>query len=143
MPQVKLIALDPEDLTIVAAHLQDALAAVGDMAYLPREQRFVVLLNRYDWADADGRSPGIRRRAALRIDRVQSAQVQGIDVAAKGTVVNLLTALFEPDGPETPAGLLTLVFAGQSAVRLHVECLELQLEDLGPTWAAKAAPNHE
>ena len=40
---LKLLALDPEDLTIIAAHLQDAVGVIGDLAYLPKERRFVAL----------------------------------------------------------------------------------------------------
>ncbi len=143
MPTVKLIALDTEDLTVLAAHLQDAVGSIGDMTFLPREHRFVALFNRFDWTDADQKNPAVRRRTALRIERVQRAQVQGIDLKAKGTVVNLLTAIFEPESDGSPAGVLTLLFAGEGAVRLHVECVEAQLEDLGPTWAAKSTPHHE
>jgi hypothetical protein len=145
MPSLKLIALDAEDLIVLAAHLQDAVATVGDMAFLPGERRFVILMNRFDWTDeSNPKSGGVRRRAALRVEQVAKAQVQGIDLKAKGAVLNVLTAVFEPDADaaRAPAGTLTLVCAGNAAIRLHVECLELQLEDLGPAWAAKAKPDH-
>jgi hypothetical protein len=145
MPSLKLIALDAEDLIVLAAHLQDAVATVGDMAFLPGERRFVILMNRFDWTDeSNPKSGGVRRRAALRVEQVAKAQVQGIDLKAKGAVLNVLTAVFEPDvdAARAPAGTLTLVCAGSAAIRLHVECLELQLEDLGPAWAAKAKPDH-
>lgn len=151
MASLKLIALDAEDLTILAAHLQDAVATVGEMIFQPKERRFVILLNRFDWTDevdpkaVDFSTDGIRRRAALRVEQVAKAQVQGIDLKAKGAVINVLTVVFEPDtdAARAPAGTLTLVCAGDVAVRLHVECIELQLEDLGPAWAAKAKPNHD
>src|SRR4249919_3912637 len=38
---LRLIALDAEDLAVLAAHLQDAILRVGDMIYLADEQRFV------------------------------------------------------------------------------------------------------
>lgn len=145
---LKLLALDPEDLTIVAAHLQDAVGIVGDLAYLPRERRFVALLNRFDWAGtvaADRQDAGQRRRTALRFERVLKAQVQGIDLKHKGAVFAVLTAQFEPEGDpaETPGGTVTLLLAGGGAIRLHVECIEAVLEDLGPVWAARAAPRHD
>jgi hypothetical protein len=34
------------------------------------------------------------------------------------------------------------VFSGGAALRLEVECLEVQLADLGPVWKAGACPNH-
>ena len=52
MPDLKLIALDAEDLRVISAHLQDAVLRVGDMVYLPNEKRFVALANRFDWAKA-------------------------------------------------------------------------------------------
>ena len=145
---LKLLALDPEDLTVLAAHLQDAVGVIGDLAYLPRERRFVAILNRYDWAKAvagEATGKGERRRAALRIERVLKAQVQGIDLTHKGEVVSVLTAQFEPEGnpEETPGGLLTLLLAGGGAIRLQVECIEAVLEDLGPVWAARGAPDHD
>lgn len=145
--QLKLLALDPEDLPVIAAHLQDAVGVIGDLAYLPRQRRFVALVNRYDWAkavtgEADGK--GERRRSALRIERVGKAQVQGIDLRHKGEVVSVLTLQFEPEGnpQETPAGVLTLLLAGGGAIRLEVECIEMVLEDLGPVWSASGAPDH-
>ena len=52
MPDLKLIALDTEDLNVLSAHLQDAVLRVADMAYLPKERRFAVILNRFDWQKA-------------------------------------------------------------------------------------------
>src|SRR3546814_9532251 len=54
---LKLRARDPADMDVVAALLQDALVPLGDMAYLAREQRFVLVANRFRWkdgADDDG-----------------------------------------------------------------------------------------
>ncbi|MGC8000628.1 DUF2948 family protein, partial [Salmonella enterica] len=43
MDNLKLIALDADDLKIVSAHMQDAVLKVGDMAYVPRERRFAAI----------------------------------------------------------------------------------------------------
>jgi hypothetical protein len=143
---LKLIALDTDDLTILAAHLQDAVGTIGDMTFQKAERRFVALLNRYSLT-SDERvqaAHGERRRAALRIERVTGAQVQGVDLTAKGEVLCILTAVFEPDSDpaKAPAGALMLILAGGGAIRLHVECIEIGLEDLGPAWAARAEPKH-
>ncbi len=50
MSDLKLIALDAENLAILSAHLQDAVLLVGDMAFLPAEKRFAAIMNRFDWA---------------------------------------------------------------------------------------------
>ena len=84
MAELKLIAFDADDLAVMSAHLQDAVLKVGDIAYLPRERRFAAIGNRFDWADAlkggnSGSQEYMRRRAALRFERVLGAQLQGID----------------------------------------------------------------
>lgn len=145
MDNLKLIALDAEDLKVVSAHLQDAVLKVGDMAFVPREQRFAAILNRFDWTTA---LPGgklkapTRRQTALRFERVLGAQVSGIDLKAGHEVLELLALQFEPKETDDPQGHLTLVFAGGGAVRLHVECIEGELKDLGPAWQARAVPKH-
>jgi hypothetical protein len=39
--------------------------------------------------------------------------------------------------------MVTLVFAGDKAIQLKLECLEAQMKDLGPVWAAKERPLHD
>ena len=145
MNTLKLIALDAEDLKVISAHLQDAVLKVADMAFVPREQRFAAILNRFDWTSvmAEGKpKEATRRQTALRFERVLGAQVSGIDLKAKHEVLALLAVQYEPVAPEDPQGHLTLVFAGGGAVRLHVECIEAELKDLGPAWQARAVPRH-
>ncbi len=142
--ELKLIALDAEDLAVVSAHLQDAVVRVGDMAFLPRERRFVALVNRFHWPAALAAQAVAyeRRRAALRFERVSAVQVHGIDLKAKRQVLALLAAQFEPRGAEDPAGAVTLVFAGGAAIRIEMECIEAVLEDLGAAWSAGRKPEH-
>jgi hypothetical protein len=145
MPDLKLIALDAEDLAVVSAHLQDAVLKVSDLAFLPHEKRFAAIANRFDWAEAlqdgkDNRQAFARRRAALRFERVLSAKVQGIDLKNKGAVLALLAIAFEAGEP--PGGDVTLQFADGGAIRLAVECIEAELRDLGPVWQAKSKPQH-
>ena len=37
---------------------------------------------------------------------------------------------------------MTLIFSGGGALRLEVECLEVELADLGPCWATDCCPEH-
>jgi len=151
---LKLIALDEEDLAILSAHLQDAVVTVGEMAYLPRERRFALLANRFDWeaavkAEAEGRSitgpngksPCVRRRAGMHIERVLGARLRGIDLADKTAVLNLLALNFT--ATDAPSGTLTFLFSGGGEVELSVECMEIGIEDLGPAWDAKGTPCHD
>jgi hypothetical protein len=136
--ELKLIALDTDDLAVVSAHLQDAVGKVGDMAYLPREMRFAMLVNRFDWTA--GERGNLRCRTALRFERVLGARVRGLDLADKGAVVNLLAVEF--DEVEAPGGVVTLYFSGGAAIELAVDVLEGELADLGPQWQARHRPRH-
>jgi hypothetical protein len=152
MPDLKLIALDAEDLGVISAHLQDAVLRVGDMIYLPREKRFVAVANRFDWSNATaapsqarlGSTAGYeRRRAGIRLERVNHAKFQGIDLNDKRAALALLALTFEPtSGPDEPAGDITLTFSGGAAIRLSVECVEAELKDLGAAWTAARPPEH-
>ena len=138
---LRLVALDDEDLEVISAHLQDAVVVVRDIIWLPVEKRLVIALNRYDWLGQLGPTPVCRRRrAALRFERVEAFRTRGIDAGAKADVLNLLAAEFMETSP--PGGSVILNFSGGGALRLEVECLEAELADLGPEWAAVRCPGH-
>jgi hypothetical protein len=139
---LKLAALDEEDLAVVSAHIQDAVLKVADMAYLPKEGRFAVVMNRFTWERADGSDQSYeRRRTALTFDRVRAVKTSRIDRDKGDAVLALLAVEFDPTDP--PAGAIELVFAGGAAVRLEVECIEARLADLGAAWATAAMPRHD
>ena len=138
MPDLKLLALDSEDLDVISATTQDAVVRVGDMGFAKADHRFALLMNRFAWED-DGRVKQ-RKRAALHFDRVNDVKVSGIDTNAVDGVLELLAIRFNIS--DDPAGSIDLEFAGGGTVRLGVECLEARLQDLGAAWAAKATPEH-
>jgi hypothetical protein len=146
MEPLKLLALDAEDLQVMSAHLQDAVLRVTDIAYVPSEKRFAMIANRFDWEGvSDGKDTSKkgfqRRRSAFRFDRVLGVQIQGVEQNAKDAVLELLAVQFEET--DKPEGHVTLTFAGDGAIRLHVECIEAELRDLGPVWKTKLKPEHE
>ena len=141
MNPLKLIALDKDDIEIVSAHLQDAVVKVGDIVWLPAEKRLVLGLNRFDWEACGEVSPCYqRRRTALRFERVLALRCRNVSPAAKDAVLNLLAVEYAEN--DAPSGTVTLIFSGDAALRLEVECLECELADLGPTWTAAARPAH-
>ena len=141
MDQLKLIALDREDIEVVSAHLQDAVVKTADIRWRPAEKRLVVALNRFDWETAKGGSPEFRRRrAALRFERVTACKCRNCTAVEKEQVLNLLAVSFEET--DQPAGVITLQFSGGAALRLEVECLEAELADLGPIWVTECCPAH-
>ncbi|MGA7546599.1 MAG: DUF2948 family protein [Methyloceanibacter sp.] len=142
MNPLKLIALDEEDLSVVSSLLQDAVIRVADMAYVPSQQRFAALVNRFDWEQAlTGADGGYeRRRAALRFDRVRGARLKHLKPRTSSRVLSLLAIGFEATEP--PSGFVTLTFSGDVSIRLNVECIEAELRDLGPAWRTRYAPRH-
>lgn len=140
MTDLKLIALDTEDLEVVSAHVQDAVIRVSDMGYARGDQRFAMLMNRFDWAADKPRAKGVRKRAALHFNGVTGATFSGFDPAAPEGVLELLAIEFR--ATTEPAGVVEMRFAGGGAVRLRVDYLEARLADLGAAWAAAARPSH-
>lgn len=142
MTDLKLLALDSEDLAVLSAHVQDAVVRTVDMGYARGDLRFALLMNRYDWSSDQPRSKGLRKRSGLHFDRVQNVAYAGFDPASPEGVLNLLALTFIP-APDGVAGVVEITFAGGGTVRLTVECLEARLADLGAAWAAAAKPAHK
>lgn len=136
---LKLLALDPDDLAVMSAHLQDAIVRSGDLAYLPDAQRFALVARRFDWEC--GESEARRRLTGLHFERVTRCRTRGIDRGRAETPLNLLAITFE--GQDAPSGVATLTFAGGASIELEVECIEAQLKDMGPVWAAAQRPAHK
>ncbi|HEV2605928.1 MAG TPA: DUF2948 family protein [Microvirga sp.] len=140
MDPLKLVALDPDDLAIVSAHLQDAIVRVGDLAFLPGERRFALVARRFDW-EATPDEPPRRRLTGLHFERVLAARTRGIDRGNADAVLNLLAITFEET--DSPSGTATLVFSEGAAIQLELECIETQMKDLGPVWEAEGRPVHD
>ncbi len=143
MDLLKLIALDEEDLKVLSAHVQDAVLLTKDMVYQPKERRFVMMLSRFNWAEAEDVAKGggfERRQAALRFEWVDQAQFKDLALDRVGDAHELLAVDFEPG--KAPGGTLTLIFAGCGGVRLPVDCIEAELRDLGPSWKTRMKPKH-
>jgi hypothetical protein len=139
---LKLLAMDDEDLTVISVHLQDAVLRLSDVAYQPSENRFVAIMNRFDWVAAEslnGKRQHRRCQCALRFDRVKRAQHSRI-TPGKPDAVELLAVTFEP--AEAPGGFVVLHFAGGGGIRLEVECIEGELRDLGAVWETPVKPKH-
>lgn len=160
MQELKLIALDVEDLAVVSAQLQDAVVRVHDIAFLKGARQFAMIANRFNWLSAislpDGQEPSQgtevigrpsgpfeRRRCAVRFAQVDRVQLQNIDLQDKRRVLSLLAISYTPDGDHVPEGSVELIFSGGAAIRLHVECVECELRDLGAAWSTRVKPKHD
>ena len=134
---LRLSALDTEDLAVISAQMQDAVLLAGDMRYDPKRKQFVLIANRFAWDKAEEPQ---RRRTGLHFDRVLSVKTLNMRQLEKDEVLSLLSVTFAET--DAPSGEVLLSFSDGATLRLTVECLECQMSDLGPAWAAKAVPSH-
>ena len=136
---LKLYALDREGLTVISAHAQDICVKRADMTYQPKQKRFALAGMRYDWVGAEtGREERIG--SVLRFDRVLRVSHAGFKEHEPNEILNMLGLTFEKT--EAPSGIVFLAFADGAIVRLEVECLEVELNDVGPRTAACECPGH-
>lgn len=133
---LKLLALEPEDLAIVSAALQDAVFRVGDLAFIKNERRFAAVLNRFAWETGAKE----RRRAGLDFSCVLNVRTFNLDLGKPDRVLNLLAISF--DETEKPSGQIEMIFSGDISILLDVECIEARLSDLGGAWASAHRPRH-
>ena len=138
---INLVARDVEDLAVLSALVQDAVLTAGDMRYVKSKRRFALLINRFRWEDGAARAPE-RVRSLLIFDDVTVVQGQGVDRKDPDLVLSLLSLAFAPG--DDGAGVVTLNFAGDGALALAVEALEVSLKDVTRPYLAlsKLMPKH-
>ncbi|MEM8772975.1 MAG: DUF2948 family protein [Pseudomonadota bacterium] len=140
---LRLMAGDDEDLKVISACLQDAVAKIGDFAYIPYERRFAFVANRFLWECSSDRRAGPfgRVRAGVHFDDVRSVQFQYLKSEAKDAVVELLAIRF--DKGEDGAGDVTIDLAGGGVIRLSVESVNAYLSDMSDPWRTRTRPTHQ
>ena len=105
-----------------------------------------MLLNRFRWEDraaAERVGRGYERvRSLLVIEHVERVRSQGLEPGDTAMVLSLLSLSFEP-GPDG-AGRVVLTLAGDGAVAVEVEALEVTLKDVTRPYVAPShrAPDH-
>jgi hypothetical protein len=144
---LRLVAQDAEDLKVISTLVQDAVLPVTELKYDAKRRRFALLLNRFRWedrveAERVGRAYE-RVRSVLVVEDVRKVQSLGFDRTDKDLVLSLLSMSFEPG--EDGTGRLTLTLAGDGAIALDVEALDLRLDDVTRPYRAPSGkvPRHE
>ncbi|MGI9395075.1 MAG: DUF2948 family protein [Boseongicola sp.] len=143
---LRLKALDADDLKVIATLVQDAVFPANEMQWDRHVRRFALLVNRFRWEDktaAEIRSRDFERvQSVLAFEDVQSVASQGIERGDSDTILSLLTLEFAPG--EDGTGSLLLTLAGDGAIRVAVEALEVTLKDVTRPYVAPSgmAPGH-
>ncbi len=144
---LRLVAQDAEDLRVISTLVQDAVLPVTELQHDPKRRRFALLLNRFRWEDrAEAERAGRafeRVRSVLVVEDVLKVQSMGFDRADKDLVLSVLSLEFAPG--EDGTGRLTLTLAGDGALALDVEALEVRLDDVTRPYRAPSgkAPRHD
>lgn len=143
---LNLKAMDAEDLQVISSLVQDAVFPVTEMTWDRRRRQFGLLLNRFRWEDApdaEKRSrPFERVQAVLAIEDVMGVSSQGIDRKDADLILSVLAVSFEAG--EDGTGRVVLTLAGDGAVAIAVEALEVTLKDVTRPYVApsRKAPHH-
>ncbi|SDL63129.1 DUF2948 family protein [Aliiruegeria lutimaris] len=143
---VNVSAVDAEDLKVLSAMAQDAIFPITEMRWDSKSRRFALLLNRFRWEDREAAEkrgrPYERVQSLLIVDDVLKVSSQGIDRTDAETILSLLALEFfaGPDG----TGRLELTLAGDGAIALDVECLNVSLRDVSRPYIAPSGhvPDH-
>lgn len=143
---LNLGALDAEDTQVISALVQDAVFPVSEMTWDRGARRFGLLLNRFRWEDL----PAAERRARkpervqsiLVVDQVLGVASNGIDRSDADVILSILS--LEINMADDGAGTLTITLAGDGAIRLDIEAIELTLKDVTRPYVAPSgqAPRH-
>jgi hypothetical protein len=137
---LKLLAKDAEDLTVMSACLQDALAPVGDIAWLKDEQRLLIAFNRFMWEQGGEDSGGdlvyYRIHSVLSLDGVGRVRSRGYDLKDRDRMLSFMS-LRPVDGG------LDLVFAEDAQIRVEAESVAAALADQGDPWPTRWKPGHD
>jgi hypothetical protein len=140
---LKLIARTEDDLRVISAHLQDAIANVLDIANLEKNKIFLMQLNRFMWEDVE---KGVFRknkriRTVLKFENVVKVHSKNINQLKNDQFLDFLTieTIQMPDNNYE----MKIVFAGDSMIKIISEVIEVTLDDQGQAWDTKNIPKHK
>ncbi len=137
---ITLGAADAEDLEVISARLQDAVARVGDLVYLPKSRRFAGLFNRFKW-EKRGRRHARARRPAFRRRHACKAQKMRRDGPTRWS--RCWRSVSRRRAARIRAARSSWCSPAAARMRLEVECIDAGLSDLGGEWAARGRPSHD
>ena len=136
-----LKAFEPDDLQVISALVQDAVFPASEMRWDRRGRRFALLINRFRWENKVATPE--RVQSVLAFEDVAGVASQGIDRNEPDLILSVLSIGFEP--AEDGTGRVDLVLAGDGAIALQVEALEVTLRDMTRPYQAPSgkAPGHD
>ena len=141
LKKIQLLAKDSDDISVMSSLMQDAILYPGDVMWHPKDQQFVMVVNRFCWEE-DNPDLGAQSRthSAFRVDYVRAVKKRGIEKCGDLDYLNLLALqLLQADDKQ----ILLLNFSSGRAIRLEIEKVAAVLQDLGESWPAENRPVHQ
>ena len=122
---LKLLATSEEDLRVIAAHLQDAIVSIKDIASLKKNRIFLIQLNRFMWEDVE---KGVFRRnkrvrTVLKFDNVISVSSKNINRKDNENFLDFLT--IESNLLPDKNYEIKLIFSGEAIIKIIVEIKDI------------------
>ena len=139
---LKLLALNDDDLKVLSAHLQDSVVLAKDMIFLKKNRTFLIMVNRFMWEDIER---GIFRenkriRCGVKFENVLEVKSRNISQKKKDKILELLSIDSEVKNNKKE---LLITFAGNNEIILIVEEINILLDDVGLSWKVKHVPKHQ
>ena len=140
---LKLLATSDQDLRVVAAHLQDAIVEIKDIASLKKNRIFLIQLNRFMWEDVE---KGVFRknkriRTILKFDNVLKVNSKNMRKNGKENFLDFLA--IESNQMPDKNYEMKLIFSGDLIIKIIAEVIEVTLDDQGEPWDTINKPQHK
>ena len=139
---LKLLASSDKDLRVIAAHLQDAIVSIKDIANLKKNRIFLIQLNRFMWEDVE---KGVFRknkriRTVIKFDNVINVSSKNININHDNLFLDFLT--IESNLLPDKSYEVNLIFSGDIIIKINAEVIDVTLDDQGSPWESKTEPKH-
>lgn len=140
---LRLRAFDADDLQVISSLVQDAVVPITEMTWHRSQRRFGMLLNRLRREDERTFAGEVERvQSVFAVEDVTGVRAQGIDRSDRDLILQVLAVTMEPG--EDGGGRVIVTLAGDGALALEVEALEVTLRDVTRPYRAPSGkvPDH-
>jgi hypothetical protein len=140
---LRLRAEDTDDLQIISTLIQDAVFPASEIKWQASHHRLALLINRFRWEDQPkGKRAFERVQSVLAFDDISSVSSQGVNRGDPDTILSVLAIAW--DAGEDGTGRMEITLAGDGAIALNAECINVTLQDVTQNYRAVSgkAPSH-
>ena len=150
--QLRLLALDEDDVAVVSTLLQDAIIPGVDMEFNRKTGQFIIVANRFCWeippldgvTSSDGKPVHERRLCGICVRHVTAAQHHNWPDMRQDALFNLLALLYVDMAKNEGEGVgLQFEFSGGSSLRLLTDEIDITLADLDAGHPTSLQPAHD